>query len=111
MERALFNSVEQALQVMLTISARLSALVVWLAIVIAHLAAFLLLIAAVWWWQVTPTDVTTALTQAAKSKPFAVLTVAGVSALTLIGGYWRLAKWAHRAAGSGWMFGYLMRGL
>ena len=107
---AIFKDVAQATNVLWRFMARLAGLVVWTIIAIAHLLVAVVLLAVLWWTQATPADVQTALHAWIESKPAVAAATLGVSALGILGGYWKLVKWAHRASSSGWLFRYLMRG-
>lgn len=94
---------------LLGVCARLSALIVWAFIAIAHLLLLDVLIALFWWFQVTPEVFSTAFLHMLESKPAALAGLIGVSLLGTAGLYWKLVRWAHKASGSGWLFQYVMQ--
>ena len=96
-ERPLFSSVEQAVEVLWPVTIRLSGLVTWLGLALLHVALVALALLALWATQTTPADVAAAVRQALQSWPGAALGVAGVSALSVLAGYWWLLRGAHRA--------------
>lgn len=92
------NDINGAVNAMYRLIGALTVQVAWLWVALFH--AFLLFACALAMWlsQVTPTTASDAIQQAARSTPFAVLSVAGVSALTLLAAYWWLAKAMQRFA-------------
>jgi hypothetical protein len=109
-ERPIFESTGHAIEVLFSVTIRLSGLVVWLAISLLHVALLALVLLALWWTQTTPQDVGAAVRQALSTWPAAALGAAGVSALTLLGGYWWLLKRVFRALGRP-LAGHLLRGV
>lgn len=109
--RAIFDSPSQAMNAHWHITVRLSRLVLWSFIAIAHVALLQVVLAALWWTQATPAGVFGALRAWLESKPVAAATALGVSALGLLGLYLKLVRLMHRAAGSGWLLGYLTNGM
>lgn len=83
--------------------ARLTALLVWAFIAIAHLLLIDLLIAAMWWTHVTPEIVSTAFLDMLESKPIALAGLLGFSGATIATVYWKLIRWAHKLSGTGWL--------
>lgn len=107
----IFHSEAQAIEVMFSMLARLSALVVWVLIALAHLGLLLILLAGCWLFGVTAADVASAYLRLRQTMPVEVLSFLGVSAGTLFAGWiWFLRK-AHRATAGLWLTNYLMRDL
>jgi len=107
----LFNSPAQALNVLFSMLARLSALVMWILIALVHLALLVLALAACWLMGVTAADVTTAYLHMRQTMPVEVLSFVGVSAGTLFAAWlWMLRK-MHKASAGTWLTAYLMKGL
>lgn len=90
---------------------RLSRLVVWTLIALAHLAVLVLALAACWLMGVTATDVVTAYQQLRQTTPAEVMSFAGVSVASLLAAWlWALRK-VQAAIGGTWLANYLMKGL
>lgn len=106
---AVFQNTEQAINVLFTITARLGALVVWLFIAVAHLLVIQMVLIALWASGTSPSDLWTAFLELLRSNAVAALGAVGLSAVGLVGGYWRLTKWVHRSAGSGLLFQYVTK--
>jgi hypothetical protein len=107
----IFQSEAQAIEVMFSMLARLSALVVWVLIALVHLGLLLVLLAGCWLFGVTAADVAAAYMRLRQTMPVEVLSFLGVSAGTLLAGWvWFLRK-AHQASAGLWLTKYLMRGL
>jgi len=109
--KAILDNPAQAMNVLWHITTRLASLIVWMFIAIAHLAVIAAFLLAIWATQTTPAEVAEVLRTALESKPVAVGVALGASALGVLGMYWKLVRWAHRASGAGWLFEYVMRGL
>lgn len=107
----IFHSEAQAIEVLFSMLARLSALVVWVLIALVHLGLLLVLLAGCWLFGVTAADVAAAYVRLRQTMPVEVLSFLGVSAGTLLAGWlWMLRK-VHQATGGLWLSSYLMRGL
>jgi hypothetical protein len=107
----IFHSEAQAIEVMFSILARLSALVMWVLIALVHLGLLLVLLAGCWLFGVTAADVAAAYVQLRQTMPVEELSFVGVSVGTLLAGWlWFLRK-AHQASAGLWLTNYLMKGL
>lgn len=91
--------------------ARLSRLVVWTLIALAHLALVVIALATCWFLGVTAADVVAAYLRVRQSMPVEVLSFVGVSAGTVVALWlWAMRK-LQKAVAGGWLFAYLMKGL
>ncbi len=101
---------EQAINGVWNITALLVRYLAWTWVALAHVA--LLALALLWLWaaQITPEQAGAAFRQWLHSSTAGFLAAAGVSALTLIAGYWRLAKFLHGYAGR-WLVRAVTKGL
>ena len=107
----IFHSEAQAIEVLFSILARLSAFVVWTLIGLVHLALLLVLLAGCWLFGVTAADVSAAYVSLRQTMPVEVLSFVGVSAATFFAAWlWMLRK-IHRASGGFLLTNYLMKGL
>ena len=90
---------------------RLSRLVVWTLIALAHLALVVIALALCWLNGVTAADVAAAYQQVRQSWPVEVLSFVGVSAASLLAAWlWAMRK-VQRAVGGMWLANYLMKDL
>lgn len=110
-ETPIFQSTEQALQVLFLLQARLGALVLWVIIAVLHLLGLTLLLTAAWTFQVTPGHVQAAAQQLLQTWPLATLSAAGLSGMSVLAGYWWLVRWVHQRGGRDLLMRYLMKGL
>ena len=110
-EPPIFQSTEQALQVMFSLQARLGAFVLWVLIAVLHLALLTGLLTAAWLLQVTPAHVQEAARQWLQTWPLATLSAAGLSGMSVLAGYWWLVRWVHQRGGRDLLMRYLMKGL
>lgn len=97
--RPLFNSTEQAIEVLWFVTIKLSGLLTWMALLLAHTVLLALMLLALWAFQTTPADVAAAGRQMLQTWPAAALGAVGVSAASVGAAYWWLMKRLHRAAG------------
>ena len=103
---------EQAVNVLLTMTARLSALLVWALIWCAHLTVALALLVALWAAGLTPVDVMAAGRELHQTWPVASAVAAGASVFGALRWYGWLIRWVHQAPGTkGRLFQYLTKGL
>ena len=99
----------KAIGFLMTITPRLSALMMWSLFWLAHLTVAMLLLGLCWAYQVTANDVLQAFQRLRESRPGATLTALGLSGGTLAAGYAWLVRWLHRKASGEWLFEYLTR--
>lgn len=104
-----FNSPEQAITVMFHMLQRLTIVVAWCLVGLAHAGLAVVAGLAMWWFQVTPEAVESAALAAIESRPFVVLSAGGLSVASLVAVYWWLVRWAGRKATSGWLLEYLLQ--
>lgn len=109
MSGPIFSSPQQAITVTFHMVQRLAMLVSWCFVGLAHAALAVVLGLLLWWFQVTPEGVSSTLQTWSESKPFAVLSAAGLSAASLFAAYWWLVARLRRAAISGWLLDYLLQ--
>lgn len=110
-EPPIFQSTEQALQVLFSLQARLGALVTWVIIAALHLLVLTLLLAAAWLFQVTPATVQAVVQQLLQTWPLATLSAVGLSGMSVLAGYWWLVRWVHQRGGRDLLMRYLLKGL
>ena len=101
----------QAINAVFSMIARLSRLVLWTLIALAHLALLVLALAACWLMGVTAADVTTAYLRMRQTMPVEVLSFVGVSAGTLLAAWLWMMRKVHTASAGTWLTTYLMKGL
>lgn len=110
-ETPIFNSPAQAIETLFSIVVRLSRLVVWTLIALAHLALVVIALAACWFLGVTAADVVAAYLRVRQSMPVEVLSFVGVSAGTVVVvRLWAMRRVQKAVAGT-WLSAYLMKGL
>ena len=90
---------------------RLSRLVVWTLIALAHLALVVIALALCWLNGVTASDVATAYQQVRQSWPVEVLSFVGMSAATLFAAWLWVMRKVQKASSATWLTTYLMKGL
>ena len=90
---------------------RLSRLLVWTLIALAHLAVLVVAMAACWLMGVTAADVVTAYQQVRQTMPVEVLSFVGVSAASVFAAWlWMLRK-VQQTSSATWLSAYLMKDL
>lgn len=107
----IFQSEAQAIEVMFSMMARLSALLVWTMIALAHLGLLLVLLAGCWLFGVTAQDVAQAYLHLRQTMPGEVLSFVGVSAGAVVAAWLWLMRKLHKATANTWITAYLMKGL
>lgn len=111
MNQPIFQSTEHAIEVLFTVVARLGGLVVWTIFGLAHVAVAAIGAFVLWWFQVSPADIQKWMAAALQSNLATTYVALGGSAVTLLTGYAWLLRKAHRWAGGGPLFDYLIRTL
>ncbi len=104
----ILNTHDGSVELLWRIVIRLSSLLVWLAIALAHVAAVVLLIAVLWWAQVTPQQIEDAALQTLRATTAAFLGFAGLSLATLLSAWVWLLRKLHRLIGCGKLLAYLL---
>lgn len=94
--RPIFDSTEQAVNVLRFMFTRMAGLLTWTAIAVLHTALLALLLLVMWSTQTTPAEVAAGFRAMLQTWPAAALGAAGVSASALTAGYWWALKHLHR---------------
>jgi len=106
MPGAYFQTAEQAVNVLVPITRRLSWFVGWVSFWLTHLALLVLALALLWWFQITPQQAATALWT---SKPFSVAQAVGLSMAGLAAAYLAASKWIWNLTFGRWMTAVLFQ--
>lgn len=109
-QEPIFNSPAQAIDVLFTMTARLSNVVMWLAFAVAHLALACAALLALWAWQVTPAAALAWFHTWQNSMPVAALAFVGVSVLSVLSAYLWVIRKLHQRLGTSWLFAHLTKG-
>ena len=100
-----------AIETLFSIVVRLSRLVVWTLIAVAHLAVLVLALAACWLMGVTASDVVDAYQRMRQTMPPEALSFVGVSVGSVLAAWlWAMRK-VQKAVAGGWVAAYLMKDL
>lgn len=95
--RPIFDSTEQAVNVLWFMFTRMAGLLTWTAIALLHTALLAVLLLVMWSTQTTPAEVAEGFRAMLQTWPAAALAAVGVSASALAAGYWWVLKHLHRA--------------
>lgn len=96
-QQPIFQSTEQAVNVLWHVIGGLAAMVGWLALAVLHTALLVLALLLLWATQTTPAEVASAAQHMLQTWPAAALGAVGVSGASALGAYWWVLKWLHRA--------------
>lgn len=104
MNRSADPSVGQYIDTLMTITARQARAIALLVFLLIHLAVLVLLLLGAWWWQLQPAEVVAFVRRIAQSSPIAFATALGLSAVGVLGAYWKGYDWLARKAWARYLF-------
>lgn len=89
---------------LMTITARQARVTALLVFALLHTAVLVLLLLAAWWWQIHPAEVADFVRRIAQSNPVGLAAGLGLSAVGLLGAYWKGYAWLARKAWTRYLF-------
>lgn len=104
MNRSTDLSVGQYIDALMTITARQARVIALLAFVLLHLVVTVALLLAAWWWQIQPAEIADLVRRIAQSSPVGFAAGLGLSAVGLLGAYWKGYDWLARKAWTRYLF-------